>query len=135
MSSLKRLFPRALAAILVACVAAGCSSEGKKSGFLKRGDRYFKSGEYDKAKIEYLNLLRKDPRNVTAIRRLGTIWYEQGAPLNAAPCRYTIERVKQIAPIWKREFFEGGDVWIEGATADPDDVEARVKLAFVFISV
>lgn len=40
-------------------------------------------------------------------------------------CRYAIERVKQIAPIWKREFFEGGDVWIEGATADPDDVRAR----------
>lgn len=40
-------------------------------------------------------------------------------------CRYAIERVKQIAPIWKREFFEGGDVWIEGATADPDDVSAR----------
>ena len=42
-----------------------------------------------------------------------------------AACRYVIERVKQIAPIWKREFFEGGDVWIEGATADPDDVRAR----------
>ena len=40
-------------------------------------------------------------------------------------CRYAIERVKQIAPIWKREFFEGGDVWIEGATADPDDEKAR----------
>jgi molybdopterin synthase catalytic subunit len=40
-------------------------------------------------------------------------------------CRYTIERVKQIAPIWKREFFEGGDVWIEGATADPEDARAR----------
>jgi len=40
-------------------------------------------------------------------------------------CRYAIERVKQIAPIWKREFFEGGDVWIEGATADPDDQQAR----------
>jgi molybdopterin synthase catalytic subunit len=42
-----------------------------------------------------------------------------------AACRYVIERVKQIAPIWKREYFEGGDVWIEGATADPDDVRAR----------
>jgi molybdopterin synthase catalytic subunit len=42
-------------------------------------------------------------------------------------CRYTIERVKQIAPIWKREFFEGGDVWIEGATADPDDAYARAE--------
>jgi len=42
-----------------------------------------------------------------------------------AACRYAIERVKQIAPIWKHEYFEGGDVWIEGATADPDNVEAR----------
>ena len=42
-----------------------------------------------------------------------------------AACRYAIERVKQIAPIWKHEFFEGGDVWIEGATADPDDRQAR----------
>jgi molybdopterin synthase catalytic subunit len=42
-----------------------------------------------------------------------------------AACRYAIERVKQIAPIWKREFFEGGDIWIEGATADPYDDRAR----------
>jgi molybdopterin synthase catalytic subunit len=40
-------------------------------------------------------------------------------------CRYVIERVKQIAPVWKREYFDGGDVWIEGATADPDDLHAR----------
>ena len=42
-----------------------------------------------------------------------------------AACRYAIERVKQIVPIWKHEYFEGGDVWIEGATADPDDESAR----------
>jgi molybdopterin synthase catalytic subunit len=42
-----------------------------------------------------------------------------------AACRYVIERVKQIVPVWKREYFEGGDVWIEGATADPDDTRAR----------
>ena len=42
-----------------------------------------------------------------------------------AACRYAIERVKQIVPIWKHEYFEGGDVWIEGATADPEDTAAR----------
>ena len=42
-----------------------------------------------------------------------------------AACRYAIERVKQIAPIWKREFFDGGDVWIEGASANQDDERAR----------
>ena len=44
-----------------------------------------------------------------------------------AAARYAIERVKQIAPIWKREFFDGGDMWIEGATADPDDQRARAE--------
>lgn len=42
-----------------------------------------------------------------------------------AAARYAIERIKQIAPIWKREFFEGGDQWIEGAVAHPDDEIAR----------
>ncbi len=42
-----------------------------------------------------------------------------------AACRYTIERVKQIVPIWKHEHFEGGEVWLEGATADPEDENAK----------
>jgi molybdopterin synthase catalytic subunit len=42
-----------------------------------------------------------------------------------AASRYAIERLKQIAPIWKHEHFEGGEVWIEGATADPGDETAR----------
>lgn len=44
-----------------------------------------------------------------------------------AACRYAIERVKQIAPIWKHEHFVGGDVWVEGATAQPDDEGARAE--------
>jgi molybdopterin synthase catalytic subunit len=43
-----------------------------------------------------------------------------------AACRYAIERIKQIVPIWKHEHFEGGDVWLEGATADPDDETAKL---------
>ncbi len=42
-----------------------------------------------------------------------------------AACRYVIERVKQIVPIWKHEHFADGDAWVEGATADPDDEHAR----------
>ena len=44
-----------------------------------------------------------------------------------AACRYVIERVKQIVPIWKHEFFDGGEVWIEGATANPEDEAARLE--------
>ncbi len=30
-------------------------------------------------------------------------------------CRYIIDTLKQTVPIWKKEFFEGGEVWV-GAT-------------------
>ena len=42
-------------------------------------------------------------------------------------CRYAIERVKQIAPVWKHEFFTDGDAWVEGAVADPADETARTR--------
>jgi molybdopterin synthase catalytic subunit len=34
-------------------------------------------------------------------------------------CAYGIERIKQIVPIWKKEIWEDGEVWIEG---DPSKV-------------
>jgi len=40
-------------------------------------------------------------------------------------CRYAIERIKQVAPIWKHEFFDDGDAWVEGALADLEDDAAR----------
>jgi molybdopterin synthase catalytic subunit len=44
-----------------------------------------------------------------------------------AACRYAIERVKQIAPVWKHEVFDDGEAWVEGAVADPDDDAARLE--------
>src|SRR5947207_11808495 len=62
---------------------------------MARTDRYFKAGEYDKAKIEYLNLVRLDQQNVTAFQQLGFIWYEQGDPLRAIPF---LLRARELAP-------------------------------------
>ncbi len=42
-------------------------------------------------------------------------------------CRYAIERVKQILPVWKHEFFVDGEDWVEGALADPADETARQR--------
>lgn len=39
--------------------------------------------------------------------------------------RYGIERVKQIAPVWKHEFFDDGDAWVEGPLADPSNDAMR----------
>ena len=32
-------------------------------------------------------------------------------------CQYAIDRLKKIVPIWKKEYFEDGAVWIENAEA------------------
>ena len=29
-------------------------------------------------------------------------------------CRFAIDTIKEIVPIWKKEFYENGEVWIEG---------------------
>jgi len=34
-------------------------------------------------------------------------------------CRFVIEELKRSVPIWKRETFDGGEVWIEGAGESP----------------
>ncbi|HEY3152178.1 MAG TPA: molybdenum cofactor biosynthesis protein MoaE [Candidatus Binatia bacterium] len=39
-----------------------------------------------------------------------------------AACRYAIEEIKKTVPIWKKEVFEGGEVWIgtqTGQRLDP----------------
>ena len=28
-------------------------------------------------------------------------------------CHYAIDRLKQTVPVWKKEYWEGGEVWIE----------------------
>jgi molybdopterin synthase catalytic subunit len=34
-------------------------------------------------------------------------------------CRFVIDTLKKTVPIWKKEYFEGGAVWIEGAGETP----------------
>ena len=111
MQNPKRSLPRILAVLWAAAIAFGCSAEAKKSRLLQSAERYFGSGDYDKAKIEYLNVLRSDPQNAVAIQRLGTIWYEQGAPLRAAPF---LLKTRELLP---------------------DDVESRTRLAQALMSV
>ncbi len=38
-------------------------------------------------------------------------------------CHYSIDRIKQIVPIWKKEFFEGGEVWV-GSQSDFDPIHS-----------
>jgi molybdopterin synthase catalytic subunit len=63
-----------------------------------------------------------DVRDVSICHRLGrleigalSLVVAVGSPHREAAfaaCQYSIDRIKQIVPIWKKEFFEGGEVWV-----------------------
>jgi molybdopterin synthase catalytic subunit len=36
-------------------------------------------------------------------------------------CHYAIDRLKEVVPIWKKEHFDGGEVWIGSQTGTPFD--------------
>ena len=37
--------------------------------------------------------------------------------------QYSVDRLKQMVPIWKKEYFKGGEVWVES----PEDVAMRER--------
>jgi tetratricopeptide (TPR) repeat protein len=106
MHALKTIVPAVMAISLVAATNAGCHLPGRMSRVMERADRYFKAGEYDKARIEYMNVLRLDRTNRIAIKQLGIIWFEEGAPLRAYPF---LRATRDL---------------------DPNDFNNRTKLAF-----
>jgi molybdopterin synthase catalytic subunit len=66
---------------------------------------------------------------VAILHRVGTVLVGEASVIIAvsaahrrealAGCAHAIERLKASVPIWKKEFFEGGDSWIEGAEGAP----------------
>ena len=134
---------------LVAAVSGGAGADGAIVTFLGlvrnhnlgRSVRYLEYEAYESLAVKTFTRIEDEvQRRWPAVRlavqhRVGRLEIGDASVAIAAAsphradaygaCRYTIERVKQIAPIWKHEFFEGGDVWIEGARADPEDARAR----------
>jgi len=84
MQTSKTLF-RIVTLILAATLIAACSKEARKTRLLAEADTYFKAGNYDKAKLSYLNVVRLDPQNALAFERLGAMWLEDGAAFRAGP--------------------------------------------------
>lgn len=85
---------------------------------------------YEEMALEVLQEIEAETRrrwpltDVRLVHRLGRL--EIGEPSVAvavasphraeafAACRHAIDTLKRRAPIWKKEFFEGGAVWVEG---------------------
>src|SRR5207245_8532680 len=86
---------RLTAILVLVLVTCSCTSEIKKSRYLARAERYFKAGEYDEAKIEYLKVLRIDTGNAVAYARCGAMWADEGVPLRAVAF---LLKTRELAP-------------------------------------
>ncbi len=61
---------------------------------------------------------------VSIVHRIGRLEIEETSVFIAvsaahradafAACRYLIDSIKQTVPIWKKEYFRDGSVWVEG---------------------
>jgi len=139
MDRLKQGCVALLGAILLMGMFTGCSAEAKKARHLERGESYFKAGEFEKAKIELLNVLRLEPLNAKAIRQMGFMLYEQGAPLSAY--KFLSKAVEQnpqdteislklaSAQVAIGEWKKGQDLAIAALGKDPGNTDAIAVLA------
>jgi len=96
--------------ILAATLIAGCTKESRKARLLGEANGYFKAGDYDKAKLSYLNALQLDPQNALAFERIGAMWQDDGAPLRAAGF---LKRASEL---------------------DPKNVQNRIRLARCYVA-
>ncbi|MFQ5896254.1 MAG: molybdenum cofactor biosynthesis protein MoaE [Nitrospinota bacterium] len=74
-------------------------------------------------------------RRLAMVHRVGALQVGENAVVIAAAaphrdaafraCRYAIDRVKEVVPIWKKEFTEEGYSWVEECNVDPSIARAR----------
>ncbi|MBI3441422.1 MAG: tetratricopeptide repeat protein [Proteobacteria bacterium] len=95
---------------LAALIAAGCGgAEQRKSKYLAKGKAYMEQQNYDKARIEFQNVLQIDPKYAEAYYQLGLIE----------------EKNKN----WDKAFGS----YSKTVDLNPDHLDARAKLGFIYL--
>ncbi|MSU20533.1 MAG: tetratricopeptide repeat protein [Pedosphaera sp.] len=67
-----------LVGMAAALALSGCSRESKEKRAFTKAGQYFEAKEFDKAEIEYINVVRLNATNGLAWARLGTIFLNKG---------------------------------------------------------
>ena len=79
-------FPRLLPGLIVLLLLLtfpGCTRKAKIGRALNHAGDYYKAGELEKARVAYLAILRIDPRNPEAIKKIGLIYAKEGVTVEA----------------------------------------------------
>lgn len=92
----RTLFQWIIFSFLLFFLAAGCSSDEKKSvNFIKEGKAYFDKQEYDKAKIQLKNAINLDPKSLEANQILAQTYLKLG---DAQEAFSAFLRLEQLEP-------------------------------------
>ncbi|MEY3608785.1 MAG: hypothetical protein RLZZ447_1573 [Verrucomicrobiota bacterium] len=89
-----RLFLSLLVTVLLGLVV-GCTAEDKRQKALDRAAEHFRQGDFEKARLEYQNVLQLAPDDPIATERLAQIWMDRGATFRALGL---YSRVRQLSP-------------------------------------
>jgi tetratricopeptide (TPR) repeat protein len=100
-----------IAAGTIVILLSGCTAASRKARLAEKAEKFFKAGEYDNAKIEYLNLIKIDQADANAYARIGAMWVEEGVPLRA------------------------GAFLIKALELAPNDIASRFNLTRVYLSL
>src|SRR5215471_7818202 len=74
----RRFLSSILSLALILGAGAGCTKQLKRARHLAKGNKEFNAERYDRAEIEYLNVLKSAPQDATAYGRLGLIYFAEG---------------------------------------------------------
>jgi tetratricopeptide (TPR) repeat protein len=88
----------------------GCTKAARQKRHLANAERYYQSQDWERARIEYMNVLKLGLLHPTAVERLATILFEQGKLREAAP------------------------FLIKAAEMNPGNLELRCKLAQLYLT-
>lgn len=126
MRKLIRWIPIFTAVALLAFAGLGCTARVKVSYHLKRADRFFDSGRYEQAEIEYENVLRNDSQNARAWVRLGAIYFDEGRGPEALS---VLLKARQLDPANLDVRLQLGTLYLELGQPQPARDEADFVLS------
>lgn len=97
-------------------------------------DAYPEMAEKELQRIGEEAKQRWNIRRIAIVHRIGSVQITEPSVMIAVSaahrgdafdaCRFAIEEIKTTVPIWKKEVFEGGEVWIGSQSGVPLKAEA-----------
>jgi tetratricopeptide (TPR) repeat protein len=96
--------------LTLSLLLAGCGKASRLDRHLSRADKAYAAGDYDTARIEYLNAFRIDGNHPHVVSQLALIYHDTGSMRQAAPF---LGRARELAP---------------------DNVDVQFRLALLYIA-